>query len=366
MSKPTRVGIVVSHPVQYFSPLFDLLHERGRVAVNVLYGNDAGLRPQWDPGFGVEHRWDLDLVAHHKHVFATCGEARSLRNALRGMFRTVRFVRTSDVLVIHGYVGALTFTVLLACWLFRKRYFLRSDTSVRSTYHVWDPREFWPRLVYRRSCGALAAGQRNAAVATSLGAPSATVAPFAVDNRRFREAAETVCASDIATVAFVGKFRPTKRPHDVVEAARRLPAVKFLMVGEGPLGDELRAAAQGLPNINFVGFVNQTRMPLVLASADLLVLPSQYEPWGLVVNEAMACGLVPVVSEAVGCAPDLVTGLGETFPTGDVEALCRAIERGLATARARETPARLRDRVDLYSMEACAQAYERALAETPV
>jgi glycosyltransferase involved in cell wall biosynthesis len=82
-----------------------------------------------------------------------------------------------------------------------------------------------------------------------------------------------------------------------------------------------------------MGFVNQSELPAVYASADVLVLPSDgQETWGLVVNEAMACGIPAIVSDAVGCGPDLIEpGLtGATFPLGDVAALASAIERVLS------------------------------------
>ena len=72
-------------------------------------------------------------------------------------------------------------------------------------------------------------------------------------------------------------------------------------------------------NVRMLGFVNQSELPGIYASADVLVVPSDFrETWGLVVNEAMACGTPAVVSVAVGCAPDLIMeGLtGAIFPCG--------------------------------------------------
>ena len=82
-----------------------------------------------------------------------------------------------------------------------------------------------------------------------------------------------------------------------------------------------------------LGFVNQAELPGWYGCGDILALPSGREPWGLVVNEGMACGLIPVVSDAVGCAADLVRGVGEIFPAGDVAALAAALARAAATAR---------------------------------
>ena len=87
------------------------------------------------------------------------------------------------------------------------------------------------------------------------------------------------------------------------------------------------ANARSLP-VTFVGFVNQSRMPEVYAAADVLVLPSYSETWGLVVNEAFACGLPAIVSDRVGCAPDMIMdGLtGTVVPAGDIERLASAID----------------------------------------
>ena len=107
--------------------------------------------------------------------------------------------------------------------------------------------------------------------------------------------------------------------------------------------------------VTFAGFLNQTEMPAAYAVTDCLVLPSDYgETWGLVVNEAMACGIPAVVSDRVGCGPDLVehdvTGL--VYPFGDVEALADALRTlAIRPAQLAEMGARARDRVTDYSVE---------------
>src|SRR5206468_11090595 len=110
-------------------------------------------------------------------------------------------------------------------------------------------------------------------------------------------------------ILFVGKFENKKRPVDAVRAAARLgPGVSLLMVGMGELNEELHVAAQRLNvRVVFAGFLNQSQRGRAYAAADCLVLPSDWgETWGLVVNEAMATGVPCVVSDRVGCAPDLV------------------------------------------------------------
>ena len=126
------------------------------------------------------------------------------------------------------------------------------------------------------------------------------------------------------------------------------------MVGEGPMRAEIEAEIQrtGAP-VRLLGFFNQSEMPEAYALADVLVLPSETETWGLVVNEALACGLPAVVSSGVGCAPDLVEpgATGETYPMGDVDALAVAMERALHLARDPATAHALKVKMETYSLE---------------
>lgn len=364
---------MLSHPIQYFSPLYDLIHARGVVDLTVVYGNDAGIRPTWDPGFAGSHQWDLDLVGGHPHQFLTRGAVSSRSDRLRGYVRLRQAMRSWDVAVINGYSTALTTTAIGACWMGSVPYLLRSDTSIRAKHPIVSPRHWWPRVVSRRSAGGLAVGLRNAAIHRELGAPATFSAPFAVDAERFRTAASRVRAArsgfrralalpeDVPVIAFAGKFLDTKRPSDVLAVAARIDgSAHVLMIGDGPLSSALRSAATDLP-VTFTGFLNQQAMPEALACADVLVLPSAHEPWGLIVNEAMACGCVPVVSDQVGCGPDLVAGIGEIFPVGDLDALAAAVECALETARSPDTDDRLADRLGGFTLEACAAGYEEAM-----
>lgn len=373
MTGRVRAGIVLSHPIQYFSPLYDLISARGIVDLTVVYGNDAGIRPTWDPGFAGSHQWDLDLVGGHPHEFLTRGAEPSRSDRLRGHVHLQHVIRSWDVAVINGYSTALTTTAIGACWMGSVPYLLRSDTSKRAKHPIASPRYWWPRTVSRRSAGGLVVGQRNAAIHRELGAPATFWAPFAVDVERFRTAASHVHAAksgfrralalpdDVPIIAFAGKFLDTKRPADVLAVAARIgTSAHVLMIGDGPLSSALRSAARDLA-VTFTGFLNQQEMPEALACADVLVLPSCYEPWGLIVNEAMACGCVPVTSDQVGCGPDLVDGLGEVYPVGELDALADAVERALVTARSPETADRLADRLRGFTLEACATRYEEAM-----
>ena len=166
---------------------------------------------------------------------------------------------------------------------------------------------------------------------------------------------------------FSGKLVERKDPLRIIEAARRLDHGRrtvVMFLGSGALEQQLRAAASIDPPVavRFLGFRNQSELSACYHAADCLVLPSLHdETWGLVVNEALSHGLPCVVSDAVGCAPDLIEQgvTGAVFEAGDAAALAVALGRVLPLLNDPAVRARCREVVHAYSVTAAA----RGLAE---
>jgi glycosyltransferase involved in cell wall biosynthesis len=109
----------------------------------------------------------------------------------------------------------------------------------------------------------------------------------------------------------------------------------LVFAGDGPLRASLEAQAASLgilDRVRFLGFVNQSGLPSVYTSFDMLILPSDYEPFGLVVNEAMLCGCPAVVSDRVGAKYDLIREgeTGRIFSCGDVDGLAKILRAMLS------------------------------------
>jgi glycosyltransferase involved in cell wall biosynthesis len=159
----------------------------------------------------------------------------------------------------------------------------------------------------------------------------------------------------------------------LIEAIRQLPStirnqIHILFVGDGELKSDLERLAEQSPVVKtqFVGFKNQTEISSYYCASDLLVLPSRYgETWGLVVNEALCHGIPGVVSEAVGCAPDLIENgvTGERFDTGSAEALAQTIIRARELIQKPDTAEQCRLRAEQYSMRRAAEGIARAYQE---
>jgi glycosyltransferase involved in cell wall biosynthesis len=339
----TRLAILASHPVQYYAPLFRALAQR--LDLTVFYAHDATVNDQAQAGFGVSFDWDVDLLVGYDHVF--------LSNVARvpglGRFSGVDTPEIGQRLR-EGQFDA----VLLMGWYLKsfiqglvavKR--LGIPVMVRGDSHLQTPRG-WLKVAAKRALyphflrlfdAALVVGKRNRIYWEHYGYPRAQMfdAPHCVDNAFFlnqatrdeRSALRERLGISPATklVLFAGKLVQFKRPLDVIEAVaqirKKVADIEVLVAGSGKLEPELLRRAQDLHvPLHMLGFCNQTLMPAAYAAADVLVLPSDgRETWGLVVNEALASGKPALVSDAVGCAPDLaeILGSGSVFRLADIE-----------------------------------------------
>ena len=126
-------------------------------------------------------------------------------------------------------------------------------------------------------------------------------------------------------------------------------SMHLLMVGDGELRSKAEELAPAEAPVTFTGFLNQTEIGDAYAAADMLVLPSDYgETWGLVVNEGMVFELPAIVSDRVGCGPDLIDEgtTGRTVPFGNVEELASTIKQmARHPERVRKMGQNARDRV---------------------
>jgi glycosyltransferase involved in cell wall biosynthesis len=197
-------------------------------------------------------------------------------------------------------------------------------------------------------------GSLNAEYWRFYGIPETRIfmAPYVVDNAYFQSRTDAAKARAAAwrgdlglspetlVVGYAAKLSAVKDCRTLIAAfgQAQIPDTALVIVGDGPLRAELEALAATFPNarIHFAGFLNQSEMPSAYALSDLFALPSNFEPWGLVINEAMNLGCPVVVSDAVGCAPDLVgPDNGWVFPTGDVGTLAAILREALGRPDAR-------------------------------
>ena len=347
---------VSSHPVQYRAPLYRYLRQHGGTPVHALYRSDRHLRTAYDPGFGVSYRWATDLLAGYASSFVAHGTAgdrlalwRAFWSTYKAVTKVVRADRDISAVLLHSYATVEGIAGLLAAKQLGLPALLMEETELTRRRPILKRllRLVLLTPLLRLYDAFLYIGTRNRQFYERYGVQPDQLffAPYSVDNDAFSNAVPRNLArreetrralgaqpSDCVAL-FAGKLIVRKRPLDLLEAVARLPAhgQPFLaFVGAGELSAALRsrAAELGVRRIAITGFKNIDEIGQYYAAADVFVLPSAFETWGLVLNEAMLHSLPAIVSDGCGCAPDLVRD-GETgfrYPPGGIEALAARLE----------------------------------------
>jgi len=370
-----RLGVLDFNPIQYHTPLYQRLATRGNVELDVLFLSDNGLRPVRDKLFGVEIAWDTDLLSGYSHRFVTTAGQTTPRQ--KRFWNLAKWLRSHDVVVLYGYNNPWMLLAMAMCRAYGIPYLMRGDSKpdgeiIGSRRHL---RNLVARATVSASAGGLAIGQLNEDFYRRFGARRITFAPYSVEDERFARPPSLGRSEVLARwglpdrkpiIVFSGKLVSYKRPLDLVAAIKLVPdEVRVLFVGDGALANQVRCALE--PGMGAVtGFVNQSEIPAYYHAADILVLPSELEKWGLVVNEAMNAGVLPVVSDRVGAGPDLVCGIGEIYPCGDVAGLAAALGRALMTIKDPGTRGRVRQQVARYSLDRTAAGFEEAARSVTV
>ena len=376
-----RLAVLTSHPIQYQAPLFRALARR--LDLNVFFAHEATPREQAEAGFGAPFSWDVDLISGYANSFLQNVSRRPNASEffgcdtpeIAGRLRQGRF----DALMVTGWGLKSHLQGVYAA----KR--LGLPVIVRGDSHLMTPRtplktaakEILYRPFLRLFDAALYVGERSRAYYEHYGFPASRLyfSPHCVDaawfaqrsDARARAAMRERLAIDprAYVLLLAGKLIALKRPLDLVRAAAARRAggmnVEVMTAGDGELAPRMAAeAASADVPLHSLGFCNQGEMPAVYAAADCLTLPSAHETWGLVANEALACGRPIVVSDQCGCAPDLASGgiAGRTFRVGDIADFSAAIGSVALERNLSDAIATLSGR---YSLDAAADGIEAAM-----
>jgi glycosyltransferase involved in cell wall biosynthesis len=349
-----RLAILASHPIQYQAPLFRSLAAQPDMTVQVFLASRAGADVYRDKEFGVEVCWDTPILEGYPYTVlpnlsrsAGPGHFTGLVNPAVTRFSKREF----DAVWIHGWAYATNWLAWGSAAVRGLPLLLRGETN-----GLREP-VGWRRTVKHAVLGAmfskiarfLAIGSLNENFYKSYGVRGDRIflSPYTVDNEYFFERARSLegqqrelrqregIAPDLPVVLYCAKLIPKKRPFDLLRAfaiVMKKIRASLVFVGDGHLRPELEQFAdKNALDVHFLGFRNQSELPKCYAMSDVLVLPSDYEPWGLVVNEAMCFGLPIIASDKVGAAADLIRdGLnGFVYPVGNIPAVAEALIRVL-------------------------------------
>lgn len=326
----------------YRIPLFNALARCPDVNLHVIFlaETDPSLR-QWQI-YKNEIRFSYQVLPSWRR---RVGKYNFLLN--RGVMKALE-AAAPDAILCGGYSYVASWQSLFWSRSHQVPFLLWSETNLqdlrRGTWIVESvKKEFLSR------CTAFVVPGQSARAyfrAHRVDSENIFTAPNAVDNDLFTAASERArsqpgqvrkeLALPVRYFLFVGRLIPEKGVFDLLTAYAKLESplreqIGLVFVGEGTARAALQQQAATISPgvVRFAGFVQRDDLAKYYALADALILPTHSDPWGLVVNEAMACELPIIVTEVAGCAPDLVKSEwnGFSVPPADVPSLSNAMAR---------------------------------------
>ena len=360
--KKFRLAVLTPHPIQYQAPVFKELAGHPEIDLRVYFCWDFGVKgPSYDSGFNQKIKWDIPLLDGYRYEFLKNfslrpGSGKWDYEINPGIIKEI-WKENYDAILIYGWNSLTSWLAFFTAFLTKTPVFIHGENplnqeSLKSHFKI-KIKKIILGFLFKRISAFLYIGEENKGFFKYYGAPEDKLifCPYAVDNERFMESSreytnkkriyefrkELGINEEAIVILFMGKLIEKKRPLDLLKAYEFLNS-KFhilnsslLFVGDGVLRLELEKYVKdnNLKNVYFAGFKNQTELPKYYTLADVLVLPSGAgETWGLAVNEAMCFSLPIIVSDVVGCGPDLVKNNdnGFIFPVGDVGSLASCLK----------------------------------------
>lgn len=366
-----RVAIITEIIAPYRLPVFNCLATSTTVEPHVVFLSET------DPSLR-EWRVYRDEIRFPYYVLPNWRRRLFAYNFLLnwGLERYLEKI-SPDLVICGGYSYLASWQTARWCDRHAVPLALWSESTNRDHRRGHSAVEFLKRQ-FLRNCGAFVVPGRPAFdYLLSFGIPGEAIvtAPNAVDNHFFGQFARKVRTNPPLYRAhyglperfflYSGRLTKSKGVFDALDAYASLPRdlrseVGLVFAGNGAAQPELKRRAKSLHSghVQFAGFVHREDLPAFYALADMLIFPTHSDPWGLVVNEAMACGLPIITTSVAGCASDLVENGSNGFvvEAGAVNQLASAMA---LLARNHEMRSRFaahsREKITSHCPEACAK-----------
>lgn len=353
----SKIVFVTTHPIQYIVPLYQELAKEGTLDFQVIYLTDETIKGSFDKHFGREIKWDLPLLDNYNYKFLTNYSWKpSLNTGFWGLmnFGIIPYLwkqPSKSVIIISGWSNLSFILTIIFAKLFGHHCAFRMEAPLYKEENRtgilniirYQSLSFMFRYFIDYS---FYIGSQNKAFYEKFGLKPEQLffTPYCVDNKRFREGFDNLrtykseireklkIPLDSYVILFTGKFYDIKRPFDLLNAYVDADIDnKFLiMVGDGIMMSDIQKYVKEseLNTIQLPGFKNQTEISEYYVIADIFVLCSESETWGLSVNEAMNFNLPIILYDSVGCGPDLLLDSvnGKLVKKGNILELRKALE----------------------------------------
>ena len=313
--KKQKLLVLQTHPIQYYAPIYQTLAHRDKIDIVVIYLTDAGSKSHFDPGFNREIKWDIDLLSGYRYRLLQPNSSINNRNFwTKHDPNLIDLIKEEmpNLILLYGYSSRMNWDA----WRYAQKHGIKllytSDSNARidsfkTKLHSWVKKIIVSRF-FKSIDYFLCPSDANKEYLIKYGVlPTKIIwSPFAIEVARFSKARKSTARQ--FSFIWVGKLIERKRCEDYLTALKILKTenlnFKALLVGDGPLAEALTPIISSLQNSDHLvkyDFINQSAMPEILSSAEILVFTSENEPYGLIATEASACGCALVIADKIGC-----------------------------------------------------------------
>ena len=331
-----------THPIQYNTPAYEAIDKDKKISQTVYYMSDFSIRKYFDEQFDTHLKWDIPLLNGYKskflknYSFLNHGSFFSYIN-ISIFYEIIK--NKYDLGITHRWSSVSHFFVCISCKISGTPYSVRGD----SNSYMINPKNIFQstirKIIFRNANVVFFIGAQNKKFYLSHGVAEKKLIrmPLCINNSFFRiigltiditEEKKLLGIKDEKVLLISSKLIEKKSVDTLILALKDISKPYFLLVvGSGKLERKLKKLSEQLNvKTKFLGFVNQTKIPIYYWLADIFIMTSKREPWGLSTNEAMNCDCAIILSDKVGAKDDLIKNNGFTFKAGDVNELRSKIE----------------------------------------
>ena len=380
-----RLAVFATHPIQYQVPIWRALAATSELDVVVHYFSDHCIQGELNAEFGVEITWDVPLLNGYEYRFLerNANENRNFRTKAFDAKKLLQKGRFDSVL-IQGYTHRFERNIIVAAKALNIKTILRGELTDKVYNHglikTWIRNAYlWWFYKYIDAFCCIGKEAQQHLYKRHILDDRIFFSPYSVDSDLFQSQKKNLNRIDSrnslgigdneVTFLYCGKLIQRKNPLLLAEAVGILKDkynLSLIIIGDGPLCPNVEKKIRPLlgHKLHMPGFVNQSKLGLYYRAADVFVLPSNFETWGLVVNEAMQFGLPVIVSNKVGCHSDLVLEgqTGYLFQASNVNSLAEKMSILIEDRdSARKMSKNAKEHVRKYSMRASVRGILQSL-----
>jgi len=340
-----KILYILPHPIQYQTPLINYLSANG-IDIIVGYKSNISSKSFYDDGFQKKIKWGKNILKGHDYFFNKDSKNIFLSIFDQKIIKIILSDKEIKFIWVHGSKNIFNILIILISKLLNKKVFLREENTLeskkRNFINIFLNKIFY-FLINPFIDQYLAIGKKNYKyyIFNNINKKKIRFVPYVVDNNFFSSDNFVKKTYKKINFLFVGKFHKNKGIRVLLEAFKEISSknrkilnkIKLKLVGNGILFNEIKKYIlnEKLKFIKLTNFQSQKKLKYIYQKTDILILPSIYEPWGLVINEALNAGNAIICSDRVGAVGDLVINNknGFIFKSNDKKSLIESIARYL-------------------------------------